>query len=82
MIENIHKLGYKLTDIKKILLSHAHIDHIGAARTMKELTGAKIYLGERDLPFLHERRDLILNDGGYTCGEFEPDELYADDRPI
>ena len=69
MIENIRKLGYELTDIKKILLSHAHIDHIGAARTMKELTGAKIYLGERDLPFLHERRDLILNDGGYTCGE-------------
>ena len=82
MIENIRKLGYELTDIKKILLSHAHIDHIGAARTMKELTGAKIYLGERDLPFLHERRDLILNDGGYTCGEFEPDELYADDKPI
>ena len=82
MIENIHRLGYQLTDIKKILLSHAHIDHIGAARTMKELTGAKIYLGERDLPFLHERRDLIMNEGGYTCGEFEPDVIYSDDTPI
>ncbi|WP_346345026.1 MBL fold metallo-hydrolase [Clostridium sp. MCC353] len=81
MIENIRKLGYELTDIKKILLTHAHIDHIGAARTMKELTGARIYLGERDLLFLHERRDLIRI-GSYTCGEFEPDELYADDKPI
>lgn len=81
MIENIRKLGYELTDIKKILLTHAHIDHIGAARTMKELTGAKLYLGERDLLFLHERRDLIRI-GNYTCGEFEPDELYADDKPI
>lgn len=81
MVENIRKLGYKLTDIKKILLTHAHIDHIGAARTMKELTGAKIYLGERDLLFLHERRDLIRI-GNYTCGEFEPDELYSDDKPI
>lgn len=81
MIENIRKLGYELTDIKKILLTHAHIDHIGGARTMKELTGAKIYLGERDLMFLHERRDLIRI-GDYTCGEFEPDEIYADDKPI
>ncbi len=81
MIENIRKLGYELTDIKKILLSHAHGDHIGAARTMKELTGAKLYLGERDHFFLTERRDLIFCDG-YTCGEFEPDEFYADDKPI
>ena len=56
LIENVRKLGYELTDIKKILLTHAHIDHIGGARTLKELTGAKIYLGERDLLFLHERR--------------------------
>ena len=82
MIENIRKLGYELTDIKKILLSHAHIDHIGGCRTMKELTGAKVYLGKRDLMFLHERKDLIMNEGGYTCGEFEPDELYDDDKPI
>lgn len=82
MIENIRKLGYELTDIKKILLTHAHIDHIGAARTMKELTGAKIYLGEPDMLFLRERRDLICGDGLYTCGDFEPDEFYADDKPI
>ena len=82
MIENIRKLGYELTDIKKILLTHAHIDHIGAARTMKELTGANLYLGARDLEFLHERRDLIANNGEYTCGEFEPDELYDDAKPI
>ena len=82
MIENIRKLGYELTDIKKILLTHVHIDHIGAARTMKELTGAKLYLGARDLEFLHERRDLIANNGEYTCGEFEPDELYDDAKPI
>lgn len=23
-----------------------------------------------------------MNEGGYTCGEFEPDELYDDDKPI
>lgn len=82
MLENIRKIGYDLKDIKLILLSHAHCDHIGAARTMKELTGAKVYLGERDWFFLTERKDLIFNDGPYTCGDFTPDEGYADDKPI
>lgn len=82
MIENIRKLGYELTDIKKILLTHAHIDHIGAARTLKELTGAKLYLGERDMLFLTKRRDLIYPIDSYTCGEFMPDCFYADDMPI
>jgi metallo-beta-lactamase class B len=82
LIENVRKLGYEITDIKRILLTHAHIDHIGAARTLKELTGAKIYLGERDMLFLTERRDLIGGDGQYTCGMFEPDEFYADDKLI
>lgn len=82
LIENVRKLGYKPTDIKKILITHAHIDHIGAARTLKELTGAKIYLGERDMLFLTERPDLIGNNGQYTCGMFEPDEFYSDDKLI
>lgn len=81
MVHNINLLGYAMTDIKKILLSHAHIDHIGAARAMKELTGAEMYLGERDLLFLHDRKDLIMA-GNYCYGDFEPDTLYADDKPI
>jgi metallo-beta-lactamase class B len=40
-------------------------------------------LGERDLEFLHERNDLIGGDlSCYTCGLFEPDELYGNDKPI
>ncbi|MFH2114678.1 MAG: MBL fold metallo-hydrolase, partial [Spirochaetota bacterium] len=76
---NVRRLGYAPTDIKKILLSHAHIDHIGGARTLKELTGAEIYLGRRDILFVTERKDLIGNeDGEHTCGDFEPDQLYED----
>lgn len=81
MLECIRSLGYDPMNIKKILLTHAHGDHIGAARTMKELTGAQLYLGERDLFIIHERRDLIYSDG-YTCGEIEPDKVYSDDAPI
>jgi metallo-beta-lactamase class B len=83
LLENIRQLGFDPHDIKKILLSHAHIDHIGAAKTLKELTGAAVYLGKRDLYFLHERTDLIGCDfTTYTCGLFEPDELYDDTKSI
>jgi hydroxyacylglutathione hydrolase len=42
-------LGLKL---KQILITHAHIDHIGGALKLKRLTGAPILLNENDLPLL------------------------------
>ncbi len=81
LLESIRMLGFDYHDIRLILLSHAHCDHIGAARTLKELTGAKLYLGKRDLFFLTARRDLIFTEN-YTCGEFMPDEFYDYSAPI
>jgi glyoxylase-like metal-dependent hydrolase (beta-lactamase superfamily II) len=43
------ELGLKL---KQILITHAHIDHVGGALKLKRLTGAPIYLNESDLPLL------------------------------
>ena len=42
-------LGLKL---KQILITHAHIDHVGGALKLKRLTGAPILLNENDLPLL------------------------------
>jgi len=43
------KLGLK---VKQILITHAHIDHVGGALKLKRLTGAPILLNENDLPLL------------------------------
>ena len=43
------ELGLKL---KQILITHAHIDHVGGALNLKRLTGAPILLNENDLPLL------------------------------
>jgi len=45
--ENVEKLGHAITDIKYIISSHAHWDHVEGHAAMKKLTGAKIVaLGE------------------------------------
>ena len=44
----VEQLGFKLTDIKFILSSHAHIDHVGGHALMKKITGAQIVASAAD----------------------------------
>lgn len=39
---NVEALGFSLTDIKYIVSSHAHWDHVGGIAEMKKRTGAKV----------------------------------------
>jgi metallo-beta-lactamase class B len=40
---NIRKLGFKLADVKIILNTHEHNDHVGAIARLKQLTGARLF---------------------------------------
>lgn len=40
---NIEALGFKVTDVKAILLSHAHPDHAGGIAELQRLSGAPAY---------------------------------------
>ena len=42
---------HKLT-VKKIFVTHAHIDHIASAQGLKEITGAPIIYNQADLPLV------------------------------
>ena len=49
MIEaNIAKLGFKPTDVKVLLNTHAHFDHAGGLAELKKDTGAKLYASAGD----------------------------------
>jgi metallo-beta-lactamase class B len=40
---NIRKLGFRLGDVRILLNSHEHFDHVGGLARLQQLTGAKIY---------------------------------------
>ena len=39
---NIRELGFKLPDVKYLLHSHEHIDHVGGMARLQQLTGAQL----------------------------------------
>jgi len=64
---NVEKLGFKLRDIKIMLSSHAHFDHIGGPAAMKKLTGAKVMAIKQDAEALEAGKDLSpLGDEGWA----------------
>jgi metallo-beta-lactamase class B len=49
IIENsIAKLGFKITDVKILLNSHAHFDHAGGLAALQNASGAKLWISEGD----------------------------------
>ena len=80
IIQSIWELGFKPSDIRYILHSHGHYDHMGATRALVELTGAKTLLGAPDLDYVTSNNPLNWAvEHGYVFTEvFQPDILLHD----
>jgi len=48
--KSVETLGFKFSDVKILLISHAHFDHDAGAARIKELTGAKYMVMDADVP--------------------------------
>jgi metallo-beta-lactamase class B len=48
--QSVEKLGFRFSDIKILLISHAHFDHDAGAARIKKLTGAKYMVMDADVP--------------------------------
>lgn len=48
--DSVEKLGFHFSDIKILLISHAHWDHDAGSAEVKKLTGAKYMVMEGDVP--------------------------------
>ncbi|HEY0430496.1 MAG TPA: MBL fold metallo-hydrolase, partial [Pyrinomonadaceae bacterium] len=47
---SVEKLGFKFSDVKILLISHAHWDHNAGSAAIKRLTGAKYLVMDADVP--------------------------------
>ncbi len=74
IIQHITQLGFDPTDVKYILITHAHIDHLGSARYMAEVTGAKVCIGVDDVETAEEGRP--------TMRGLDPTEPFKVDVPL
>jgi glyoxylase-like metal-dependent hydrolase (beta-lactamase superfamily II) len=71
IINNIQKLGISFKNLRKILLTHCHIDHIGGVPEIKKRFGSKIYIHKLDAPPL-ENGDPILTAANWYQTTFPP----------
>jgi metallo-beta-lactamase class B len=69
--DSVEKLGFKFSDTKILLGSHAHADHQEGDAMVQELTGAKLMAMSEDIPALSKitpggkphKIDRVLHDG-------------------
>ena len=54
----IQKLGYQPTDVKTIILTHFHMDHMGSAKELKDLTNAKVAVHTEDADYVSGKKPL------------------------
>ena len=84
--DEIGRIHRRLTELgltlKQILITHAHIDHVGGALKLKRLTGAPIFLNERDLPLLKMMQVQAAWLGLATPETAPPDETLADGQLV
>jgi metallo-beta-lactamase class B len=69
---NIQTLGFKLSDVKILLNSHAHLDHAGGLAELKQKTGGQLVLMAGDAETIAEgdggafppaKADRVIHDG-------------------
>jgi metallo-beta-lactamase class B len=68
--DSIEKLGFRFSDVKILLISHAHWDHCAGSARLKQLTGAQYMVMDGDVP--------VVESGGKADFQYgnSPENLY------
>jgi metallo-beta-lactamase class B len=74
LLDNIRKVGFDPKDIKYVVITHGHYDHVGGVARLQEMYGARVVMMEGDFNLFNgiggarpearaPRRDIIVKDG-------------------
>jgi metallo-beta-lactamase class B len=70
--KSVETLGFRFTDIKILLISHAHYDHCAGSAKILRLTGAKYYVMDADVPVVESGGRTDFQYGGRADMSFPP----------
>lgn len=85
MEEQLREIGATFSDIKKVLVTHGHIDHMGIIPRLKDAYGTKFYLPANEVNLINVRftdvdnfvpmTDAFLKTHGVPAAELIPPEI-------
>jgi len=77
---HVQALGFKFSDIKILLATHTHFDHVGGMAAIRKITGAKMMIHEKDAPVLADggNSDYIMGGKGSMFQPVQADVLLHD----
>ena len=73
--ENVEKLGFKFSDTKILLISHAHWDHCAGSAAVKELTGAKYMVMDADVAQIEAGGKGDFQYGDNPASRYQPTKV-------
>ena len=81
--EHVKELGFTLSDIKILTISHAHTDHAGGMAQLKKLTGAKLIVCATEVDLLSRggRNDIHFGND-YPFPPVKADQTIKDNDTI
>jgi len=82
---NVESLGFRMSDIKLLLATHAHFDHVGAMAEVKRLTGARLAATEPEVALFESGGKTDFRFGEDKTAWFEPvhvDEKLQDGQKV
>ena len=69
---SIESLGFKFSDVKVLLISHAHWDHAAGSAAIKKITGARYMVMEGDVPVIESGGARDFQYGNTASSRFPP----------
>jgi metallo-beta-lactamase class B len=71
----VEQLGFRFSDIKILLINHAHYDHCAGSAGVKQLTGAKYFVMDADVPVVESGGKLDFQYGADKEMQFPPTKV-------
>jgi metallo-beta-lactamase class B len=72
---SVEKLGFKFSDVKILLVSHAHWDHNAGSALVKKQTGAKYMVMEQDVAVTEDGGKSDFQYGAEPSSQYQPTKV-------